>query len=96
MEEGDDQTLAYVSLVTALVGFFFMPFTMSVIAAITGRIQLKRIEEDPEIYGGKTLATIGFWLGVIRGSIYLIAMVFVIVMIFLMFGSVFAILGTIL
>jgi hypothetical protein len=77
MKEGDDQTLAIVSLVTALIGFAFMPLIMSAIAVITGRIQLNRIKNNPEIYGGRTLALVGFWIGLIRGIFVLLITVLI-------------------
>ncbi len=94
MKEGDDQTLAIISLVTAILGFMMTPIAMSIIAVICGRIQLKRIEEDPETYGGKTLAQIGFWVGLIRGVTVLLMLVtvtFLYVIMFLIMGiSIFA------
>ncbi len=86
MEEGKDQTLAIISLITALVGFVMMPFSMSVLAIITGRIQLNKIKEDPLTYGGETLALAGFWIGVIRGVTFLIIGILSIVFIIFLFG----------
>ncbi len=86
MDEGKDQTLAIISLITALVGFVMMPFSMSILAIITGRIQLNKIKEDPLNYGGETLALVGFWIGVIRGVTFLIIGVLSIIFILLIFG----------
>ena len=94
MQEGDDNTLAIISLVTAILGFMMTPLIMSIIAVICGRIQLKKIEEDPETYGGKTLALIGFWVGLVRGITVLlifVMVIFIYVIMFLFLGiSIFA------
>lgn len=83
MASDTDDTLAVISLVCAIVGFMAMPVILSILAIVLARIQLKRIEEDPERYGGKQIAQIGFWIGIIRGA--MVALVLLLTMLMMVF-----------
>ena len=56
---------ALASFLCGTVGLFF-PFLGSIAAIILGSIALKKIKEEPAIYGGKMMAI----LGIILGALY--------------------------
>ena len=70
-------TLAVVSLISSLVGFFILPFIGSVVGIITGHMSLSQIKRTGEGGRGLGLAgTIVGWVGLalaIIGTIVLIA-----------------------
>lgn len=72
-------TLAVVSLVSAIVGFVLIPFIASIVAVITGHMSLNQIKQSGEQGRGMALAgTIIGWVGIgfsILGIIALLAFI---------------------
>jgi hypothetical protein len=83
---GQNQTLAVVSLITGIVGLFFCGGLVSPVALVTGFMARKRARENPQEYGGDTLALIGMIMGIV-GSIVLLAIVAYLVFVFLIVGA---------
>lgn len=62
-----NSTLAVVSLVTAILGFTFLPVIGSIVAVITGIMARREIRESNGMLSGDGLATAGLvlgWIGV--------------------------------
>lgn len=55
---------ALASLLCGTVGLF-IPFLGSIAAVVLGIIALKKIKEQPDVYGGKTMAILGIIFGVL-------------------------------
>ncbi len=56
-------TMAIISLVAGIVGFFMLPFIGSLVAVITGHMAKREIRESNGTLSGDGLATAGLILG---------------------------------
>ncbi len=84
---GQDQTLAYVSLGAGISAFVCLGPIGSITALITGYLAKKNIKENPDKYGGATLATVGMVLGGISLFLTAIVIIFYIIIIVAAAGS---------
>lgn len=72
---GQDQTLAYVSLGAGIASFVCLGPIGSITALVTGYLAKKNITENPDKYGGATLATVGMVLGAINLLLVLLVII---------------------
>lgn len=78
-------TLAIISFVSALVGFFILPFIASVAAVITGHISLKQLKTSGERGHGLALSgTIIGWVGI---GLAILGVILIVVIVALAVGS---------
>jgi hypothetical protein len=73
--QGQDQTLALVSLICGITSFVCFGPLAAIPAIITGYMQKNKIKADPVQYGGSGLAT----AGMILGGVYLVLFIIVFV-----------------
>ncbi|HXH69250.1 MAG TPA: DUF4190 domain-containing protein, partial [Pyrinomonadaceae bacterium] len=83
--EGQNQTLAIVSLVLGIIGIALCQFTAPV-ALVTGFMARKKAEENPNEYGGSGLAL----AGIITGAIGTLLLVLIVIYILFIFAALFA------
>jgi Domain of unknown function (DUF4190) len=61
--QGQNQTLAIVSLVCGITSLLCLGFITGIPALVTGFMTIKNVNRDPNQYGGKVMAIIGMVLG---------------------------------
>ena len=81
--EGENKTMAFVSLGLGIFGLICLGPLGGIGAIVTGYMAKNNIKSDPSTYGGGTLATIGMVLGVITMVIYVLFLILYIALIVL-------------
>ncbi|HEY0333511.1 MAG TPA: DUF4190 domain-containing protein [Stenotrophomonas sp.] len=76
-------TLALVSLIFGLLGWFVLPFIGSLVAIFTGHMGRAEIRRDPARYDGDGLALAGLILGWLNVALWLAG----VMALFLFFGG---------
>jgi hypothetical protein len=69
-------TNAIVALVLGILSFFGFGFLTGIPAWIMGRNELRAIDSGSSPSAGRTLATIGMWLGIVATALAILALVF--------------------
>ncbi len=72
-----NQTMAITALVLGIVGCCFMGPLTGIPAAIVGGLAMKKIKDEPTVYGGNGMALAGLILGIIATLAGIIWLVFI-------------------
>ncbi len=83
-------TLAIISLIAGLLGFFLAPVIGSVIAIITGFLAYQETRSVPPRASGDGMATVGIILGAIQIVLAVLAACCYLIFFLGIFGSIFA------
>jgi len=66
MNTGGAGTNAIIALVAGILSYVFCPFILGIVAWIMGKGELSKIDRGESSEGGRTLAKIGMWLGIVN------------------------------
>lgn len=76
---GSASTNAIISLVAGILSWIACPFILGIVAWVMGKSELGKIERRESSAEGKTLATIGMWLGIANVILSVIGVLFYII-----------------
>ncbi|MBE2256902.1 MAG: DUF4190 domain-containing protein, partial [Ignavibacteria bacterium] len=76
---GSASTNAIISLVAGILSWIACPFVLGIVAWVMGKSELSKIERRESSVEGKTLATIGMWLGIANVILSVIGVLFYII-----------------
>ena len=86
-------TMAIVSLVSGILGWTLLPLLASVVAVITGHMARSEIRRNPDTIEGDGLAIAGLVLGWLSIALAVLTLIFTVVLIIFVFGSIAAFLA---
>jgi hypothetical protein len=85
-------TMAVVSLIASVVGWFFCPFIGGIIGLITGMMARKAIKAEPNRWDGDGMAIAGMIVGGINMGMWILVIAFYLLVFVGAFGA--AVLGS--
>jgi hypothetical protein len=64
MQQGSSSTNSIITLVAGILSFVICPFILGIVAWVMGKMEINKINRGESPEAGKSLATIGMWLGI--------------------------------
>ncbi len=81
-QQGSASTNAIIALVAGILSFVMCPFILGIVAWFMGKSEVSKIDRNESPMAGRSMATIGMWLGIVNvilSVLAIIAYVFIIV-----------------
>ena len=73
--QGSAGTNAIIAMVAGILSFVMCPFILGIVAWIMGKGEIGKIDRGESSQAGRSMATIGMWLGIINVALSVLAII---------------------
>jgi hypothetical protein len=73
--QGSASTNAIIALVAGILSFLMCPFILGIVAWVMGKMEINKISRGESADAGRSMATIGMWLGIVNTALSVLAII---------------------